>query len=346
MDRFKLPVQVTEEIPEAGNDPSMKARSVHEDQSNHGVFAPARAPVSVIVPCFRCAATIQDAVASVDAQTLRPAEILLVEDGSGDDTLATLYRIAAEHGTGWIKVIALPANGGPSLARNAGWQRATQPYIAFLDADDTWVPRKLELQMAALEEDPDIELIAHRMIKRPRGTAIPKLRPPLRTEIVVRRTLLFHNPFPTASVVLRRDLPFRFDKDFWHSEDYLLWSQILLSGHRCAKINQVLAIWNEREEGAVGLSDDVAAIQRARRKLRRKLMREGLISRAEYVFARTAGVLSRIRRNLVLGLRGSDPYRPIRFGREPRRLRPARAMTPSEEHGYDTGRTTGEHPAL
>lgn len=280
------------------------------DDALQGAWATSPAPVSVVIPCFRCARTIGDAIASIRAQTLRPSEVLLVEDGSGDDTLATLHRIAGEHESGWIKVIALPQNGGPSLARNAGWQRAKQPYIAFLDSDDSWAPRKLELQMAALSADPSIALIAHRMVKRPRGTRFPRLRAPVRAQVIGRAEVLVHNPFPTASVILRRDLPFRFDTHYWHSEDYLLWSQIVFSGHRCAKINQVLAIWNDRENGAVGLSDDLTAIHRARCRLRRKLMREGLISRPEYVLARTVGVLSRMRRNLVLGLRDHRPYRP------------------------------------
>ena len=273
-------------------------------------YASKLAPVSVIIPCFRCTATIGDAIDSIVAQTLQPAEVLLVEDGSGDDTLAALQRIAAGHPPGWIKVIALPANGGPSLARNVGWERAGQPYIAFLDADDSWAPRKLELQMAALDADPGLALIAHQMVKQPRGSGIPALQPPVRTLRMGRRRLLLHNPFPTASVVLRRDLPFRFDKEVWHSEDYLLWSQIVFSGHRCARINQVLAIWNEREHGAVGLSDDVAAIHRARRELRRRLVRDGLISRPEYVFARMVGGLSRLRRQLALALSGRKWYRP------------------------------------
>ncbi len=268
------------------------------------------APVSVVVPCYRCAATIGDAIASVDAQTLRPAEVLLVEDGSGDGTLESLHRVAAIHEPGWIKVVALSDNGGPSRARNAGWQRAGQPYIAFLDADDSWAPRKLELQMAALDADPDIALIAHRMVVRARGTQLPAPALPVRTEVVGRRRLLLRNPFPTASVVLRRDLPFRFDEAFWRSEDYLLWSQIAFSGYRCARIEQVLAIWNEREPGAVGLSDDSAAIHRARRGLRRKLLREGLISTTEYAFANLVGGLNHARCDLMLRLRRQGPYRP------------------------------------
>lgn len=258
------------------------------------------APASVVVPCFRCAATVGDAIDSVAAQTLRPAEVLLVEDGSGDGTLAELHRLASQHPPGWIRVIALPANAGPSNARNVGWGAASQPYLAFLDADDTWAPEKLALQMAALDADPDLALIAHRMITRPRGTVVPPVRPPVRTQRIGRLRLLFHNPFPTASVVLRRSLAFRFDPTVWYSEDYLLWSQILFSGHRCARINQVLAIWNERAPGVTGLSDNVAAIHDARRVLRRRLWHEGLISGPEYLFARAVGVVSRGRRALVL----------------------------------------------
>ncbi|KAA0070688.1 glycosyltransferase family 2 protein [Rhodanobacter sp. T12-5] len=292
------------------NDEDQVEATVHADASDMGGSSAKLAPVSVVVPCFRCAATIDDAVASIAAQTLRPAEVLLVDDGSGDDTVAALHRVAAVHGTDWIKVIVLPANGGPSRARNSAWQQAQQPYIAFLDADDSWGPRKLELQMAALQADPAIALIAHRMLVRPRGTAVPALRPPVDVQIIGRRTLLLRNPFPTTSVILRRDLPFRFDEDFWRSEDYLLWSRIVFSGYRCARIDQVLGIWNERERGATGLSDDFAAVHRARGEQRRKLMREGLLSRGEYAFSSAFGLVARMRRKLVLRLRRQGPYRP------------------------------------
>lgn len=264
----------------------------------NAVLAIKRAPVSVVVPCFRCAATIDDAVASIAAQTLPPAEVLLVEDGSGDGTLAALHRVAKAHENGWIKVIALENNGGPSRARNIGWEQATQSYIAFLDADDTWGTRKLELQMAALEADPAIALIAHRMIVAARGTPVPEPQGTPQTQIIERGRVLFHNPFPTASVVLRRDLPYRFDPQVWYSEDYLLWSQILFSGHRCAKIDQVLAIWNKRSPGQHGLSDNFMAVHRARRVMRRRLWREGFISFPEYLFSRAVGLVARIRRAL------------------------------------------------
>ncbi len=258
------------------------------------------APVSVVVPCFRCVDTIAAAIASIAAQTLPPAEVLLVEDCSGDRTLEVLREVAAAHADGWIKVIALSDNGGPSRARNAGWQVASQEYIAFLDADDTWFPAKLELQVAALRADPAIALIAHRMVVRERGLAPPALRRPVRASIIGRRRLLLNNPFPTASVVLRRDLPFRFDENYRRVEDFLLWAQIAFSGYRCAKINQTLAAWHKPNYGAGGLSEDLAAMHSAGREVRQELLRQGLVSLPEHYFARAVGMLRKARRNLLM----------------------------------------------
>lgn len=289
----------------------MKTATIGPHPPHHTETPPQRAPVSVVVPCYRCAATIGEAVGSIAKQSLLPAEVLLVEDCSGDGTLAALHRVAATYEEGWIKVIALADNGGPSRARNIGWEQAGQPYIAFLDADDTWAPRKLALQMAALEADPGIALIAHQMVVRPRGAPMPDPQGPIQTQIIGRLRMLFHNPLPTASVLLRRDLPFRFDEKVWYSEDYLLWSQIRFSGHRCAKINQVLAIWNARAPGQHGLSDDFMAVHRARRIMRRRLLQEGYISLPEYLFTRAVGLLARLRRSLkALVHKETEYHRP------------------------------------
>src|SRR5581483_2089474 len=223
------------EQPNTSEDQQREPRPVHA--SVHGGDT---APVSVVVPCFRCAHTIGQAVASVAAQVVRPAEVLLVDDGSGDGTLETLWSVARDYPPGWIKVVAMPRNGGPSAARNRGWEQASQPWIAFLDADDTWHPQKLKLQMKALADDPKIALIAHEMNVQSRSAPAPALHYPLTVRVLPRHLLMLRSPLPTASIVLRRDLPFRFDEARWRAEDFMLWAQILLSGYRCAKLNQVL----------------------------------------------------------------------------------------------------------
>jgi glycosyltransferase involved in cell wall biosynthesis len=261
------------------------------------------APVSAVIPCYRCADTIAASVASIAAQTLPPAEVLLVDDCSGDGTVTALHAVAACYPPGWVRIIALERNGGPSCARNTGWAAATQPYIAFLDSDDTWAPRKLEIQVDALRRDPQIALIAHRMLVRDRSLPQPELQPPVRTRIVGRRRLLLSNPFPTASVVLRRDLPFRFNEKFRRVEDFLLWAQIAFSGYRCAKVNQVLAVWHKPTYGAGGLSGDLEAMHRAGREVRMELLRQGLVSPPEHVFARAVGIVRRARRTVLMRAR-------------------------------------------
>ena len=268
------------------------------------------APVSVVIPCYRCSATIGAAVASVARQTLLPAEVLLIDDGSGDDTLEVLHGLAARHRAGWIRVLASPTNQGPAHARNLGWQHATQEYLAFLDADDSWAPAKLALQMAALQADPTIALIGHRIQMRKRGLAPPPPRTPGRITLVGRRRLLLGNPFPTPTVVLRRDLPFRFNERFRRVEDFLLWAQIGFSGYRCARINQVLAFCHKPAYGADGLSGDLTAMHQAGQEVRRELLRQGLVSRSEARFTQAVGLLRRARRRLLLAVRHAHQVSP------------------------------------
>ena len=100
------------------------------------------ASVSVVVPAYNAAAYLHETLASVFAQTTPPAEVIVVDDGSTDDTA----EIARAHG---VTVISRP-NGGISSARNTGIRAARSEYVALLDADDVWLPEKLEVQLAAL----------------------------------------------------------------------------------------------------------------------------------------------------------------------------------------------------
>src|SRR2546425_3740246 len=118
-------------------------------------------PVSVVVACYRCIRTIERAVASVAAQTMLPTELVLVDDGSADDTRAVLNDLCRRHQPGWIRLVLLDENVGAASARNAGWALASQPYIAFLDADDAWHPRKIEIQYAYMKANPDVVLCGH-----------------------------------------------------------------------------------------------------------------------------------------------------------------------------------------
>lgn len=107
----------------------------------------ARPLVSVVIPAYNAARWIRETIASVLAQTHRPIELLVIDDGSTDDTVA----IATSFGDD--VAVVRQANAGAATARNTGIARSRGDYVALLDADDLWHPRKLEVQVGALEAD-------------------------------------------------------------------------------------------------------------------------------------------------------------------------------------------------
>ena len=213
-----------------------------------------RAPVSAVIPCFRCKETIRRAVASVARQSLVPAELILVDDASEDGTLAILTDLRGEFGERWVRIIALDRNSGPSGARNAGWDAASGKYIAFLDADDAWHPRKTEIQYAFMEAHPEVALCGHGHRRLSDGDSLnTQLRRPGYRSISL-GALLLSNRFVTPSVIVRRDIALRFQAGKRHMEDHLLWIEIAAEGRRVARLNEVLAFTFKAPLGASGLS--------------------------------------------------------------------------------------------
>jgi len=196
------------------------------------------APISVIIPCYRCQAEVALALDSVMNQTLQPAEILLIDDASGDGTLECLRKYEKEHGPR-LRVISLDHNGGPGLARNAGWDASTQPWLAFLDADDAWHPRKLEIQWGWLLKHHEVVLCGHDtrltdgVIDHPVDSQLTATR-------LTPYKMLASCRLPTRSVMLRCDLPFRF-RGRAVAEDYLLWLQIIAAGLPAYRMEVCLA---------------------------------------------------------------------------------------------------------
>lgn len=213
---------------------------------------PESVPVSVVVPCWRCGDTITRAVDSIAAQTRLPREVILVDDASGNGTVNVLRNLMKSYPQGWIKVIKQPVNGGPGVARNAGWEAASAPYIAFLDADDAWHPRKLEIQWAWLESHPEVVLCGHASQYSAGRIDIPVGDAPLATRLSPRQ-MLVSNRLPTRSVILRRDLPFRFSGRRF-SEDYLLWLEIIYAGYPAYRLEMPLAFCFRPDFSPGGLS--------------------------------------------------------------------------------------------
>jgi glycosyltransferase involved in cell wall biosynthesis len=223
------------------------------------------APVTVVVPCFRCTATLERAVASVAAQTRRPAELVLIDDCSGDATLAMLRSIQSHHGD-WVKVVALPANVGAAGARNAGWQTATQNLIAFLDSDDAWHPRKIEIQFAYMQSHPDVALCGHlhRQLA-PNASKSPwwPVDAASGAQTVKLTDLLLRHGFVTPSVMLKRNIAMRFAEGVRHMEDHRLWVDIVGAPLLTVKLLVELVAVYKPVYGATGLSADMWHMERA-----------------------------------------------------------------------------------
>lgn len=126
--------------------------------------APA-AQVSVIVPVFNGERYLEEALRSAVDQSLPPAEVIVVDDGSTDASVQIAESIG--HPVRCIR----QANTGVAGARNHGLSVATGEFIAFLDHDDLWPPEKLEVQVAALRSNPDVDIVSGRM--RVIGGALP-----------------------------------------------------------------------------------------------------------------------------------------------------------------------------
>lgn len=220
----------------------------------------AMAPVTVVIPCYCCSTTIGRALASVSNQTVLPREVILVEDASPDagKTRQALSDLVSEYaGLLAVKIIHLNENSGAAGARNAGWAAASQSYIAFLDADDSWHPRKLEIQYEWMRSHPEYYLTGHErpLMGKEASFALPSGA--LNVGPITKVAALLSNPFPTSSVMLRRDVPARFKHGKRHIEDYLLWLQIILSGMPCAFMKLPLASTYKADYGAGGLSGDL-----------------------------------------------------------------------------------------
>ena len=111
------------------------------------------ASVSVVIPAYNCARYVAEAVESVLNQSCRPLEIIVVDDGSKDNTTEILKTFEDRI------VYIYQENAGEPAARNTGIRRAQGEFIAFLDADDLWLPDKLNLQMNYFDNHPEVALV-------------------------------------------------------------------------------------------------------------------------------------------------------------------------------------------
>lgn len=219
-------------------------------------------PVSVVIPCYCCSDTIDKAVDSVISQTVLPCELILIDDGSEDNgkTKTVIERIR-ESNVIFEKInctlIFLEKNSGPSGARNAGWDCADGDYIAFLDADDSWHPEKLRIQYDYMKSHPEITLSGHKSVYSKSRSHLHPVTNSFDIRVVSKFSMFISNRLPTRSVMLKRDIPYRFLFSKRNAEDYLLWLLIILNNHLISYIDLELAYSYKRDYGDGGLTNSL-----------------------------------------------------------------------------------------
>ena len=261
--------------------------------------------VSVVIPCFRCSHTIERALISVLQQTVLPTEIILVDDASNDGTREVLNNWQKRY-PDLIKVASLEKNAGAGTARNVGWAIASQPYIAFLDADDSWHPQKLVRQYAYMAAHPHIALSGHLCNAKIEAepATVSRLQQSITTRTITPFQWLLKNAFSTPTVMIRRDIPHRFTDGRRYSEDYLLWQQIAFSGYEVVRLEAPLAQVHKPFYGAAGLSANLWKMEQGELANFAILCRGGCINFPTYLFACAFSLLKFARRWVLVYIRG------------------------------------------
>ena len=201
---------------------------------------PVPSSVSVIIPAYNAGQRVACTISAALDQTLPVLEVIVVDDGSTDDTVEVVKQFGPP-----VRVVSKP-NGGPASARNLGASLARGEWLAMLDADDWWFPRKNELQLAH-DADDDIGLSHCRLDHRIE-------RPP---EELTFQTLWDRNWIGNSSVLIRRAVfevlgGFMEDPRLISVEDYNLWLRVAAAGWRVVTCPHILVHYTQ----GIGISSN------------------------------------------------------------------------------------------
>jgi glycosyltransferase involved in cell wall biosynthesis len=209
--------------------------------------------VSVLMPCYNAAATLDEALESLARQTLSNFEVVAVDDGSTDTTREILKTWAARDKR--LHVL-LRSHGGIVEALNTGLRVCKAPYVARMDTDDRSCPERLARQVAYLDAHPEVGVVSCRVVGFPQEKVRQGFQVyldwlnALLTNADIHREIFIESPLPHPSVTFRRDIVLEAGgyQDHGWAEDYDLWLRLYLAGVRFAKLPDVLLEWREHPD--------------------------------------------------------------------------------------------------
>ncbi len=197
--------------------------------------------VSVVITTYNYGRFLPGALDSVLAQTFQDFEVVVVDDGSTDGTPALAGPYLADPRVRYH----FQEHSGQSRAKNAGIRMARAPLVAFLDADDVWLPRKLERQTALFRGDPGLGVVyGRRLLIDEQGQELEYAQPPLHRGLILPRILLCNFVCFSSSVVRREILESVgvFDEGLPLAIDYDLWLRVA-RGHRFDYVDEPLVLY-------------------------------------------------------------------------------------------------------
>jgi glycosyltransferase involved in cell wall biosynthesis len=214
------------------------------------VDAPVPGLVTAIVPVRNRPRLLEEAVASVLGQSYRPIEVLIVDDGSTDETGIVADELAAAH-PGEVRALHVE-NGGPGRAREAGRREARGEYVQYLDSDDVLLPRKFEWQVAALETAPEAGVAYGRTCYVRAGEEPDEERPWRRTGERIERmfpSFLQSRWWGTSTPLYRRSVtdaagPWT---DLWNEEDWEYDARVASLGVRLAYVPRLVSVQRDHD---------------------------------------------------------------------------------------------------
>ena len=235
--------------------------------------------ISIVVPVYNAAPYIENTVQMVLQQTYQDFELILVDDCSTDNSVALLEELLEQRKDARLRLVKKERNQGAAAARNTGLDMASGRYIAFLDADDVWLPHRLEAGLRFMEEKKAGFVFSAYEFgdEQARGTGkivhVPEkltYRKALSRTVVFTTTTLFDTTLVPKELLRMPTVP---------SEDTATWWQILRNGHVAYGLDQVLAIYRRPAKSLS--SNKLLALQRIWN-LYRKQEKLGLFSSAFY----------------------------------------------------------------
>jgi len=189
------------------------------------------------MPAYNAALTIRVAIDSVLSQSYVNWELIVIDDFSQDETCKVVkeYNLFDSR----IKLVKLDSNSGsPALPRNIGLENAKGEYIAFLDADDLWLPRKLKSQVAFIQKKKALIVCSGYEVIDAKGNTIGSFMPPQKNNY---EGLMKHNTIGCLTAFLRKDVFVETKFPICGHEDYALWLKVLQRTDFVYGMQEVLA---------------------------------------------------------------------------------------------------------